>query len=82
MFAIFLARPKGRIMESNRAARELFGYTEEEFLNIRREQLLDHSDPLLEQKLEERDKNGHSSGSSSALKKMVKNFIAVFFHYF
>lgn len=74
LFAILLARPGEKVFESNKAASEMFGYSEEEFLNISREQILDFSDPLLAQRLKERDINGSSKGEFIAIKKNGQKF--------
>ncbi len=41
LFAIFLSRPEGLILESNKAASDLFGYSGEEFKQMRRNAFLD-----------------------------------------
>ncbi|MCK9402530.1 MAG: PAS domain S-box protein [Chitinophagaceae bacterium] len=47
LFSIFLTKPGGLIQEANRAACDLFGYTQEEFRNLYLHKLLYHIDPLI-----------------------------------
>ena len=74
LLAIFLAPPGGTIMESNKAASELFGYTEAEFKKLGRNQLLDTSDPVLIEKIRERDATGSMSGECIGIKKNGERF--------
>jgi two-component system sensor histidine kinase UhpB len=73
-FAIFLARPGGLPLETNRAASVLFGYSAEEFKSVSREQLLDFSDGSAFEKIVERDSTGRSSGEFTAVKKNGERF--------
>lgn len=73
-FAIFLARPDGTILESNKAASDLFGYTEAEFRNIHRDQLFDLSSPEMQKKLEDRIKYGKIKGEITGIKKNGERF--------
>lgn len=75
LFAIFLAKPDGTILESNKAACDLFGYTEDEFRHIHRDQLFDMSSPRIQQKLEERTKYGRISGELTGIKKNGEHFV-------
>ena len=74
LMAILIARPGHLIMETNPAACKLFGYTNNEFLKLGREQILDFSDPLVLQKLKERDVKGCVSGEFRAIKKNAERF--------
>jgi len=74
LFAIFLARPDGTILESNKAATDLFGYTEEEFRHIHRDRLFDLSSPRMQQKLAERVKFGRIRGELTGIKKDGTHF--------
>ncbi len=73
-FAIFLARPDGSILESNKAASDLFGYTEAEFRQIHRDQLFDLSSPEMQQKLKERIQYGKIKGEITGIKKNGERF--------
>ena len=74
LMAILIARPGHLIIETNPAACELFGYTSNEFLKLGREHILDFSDPLVLQKLKERDVKGCASGEFTAVKKNGERF--------
>jgi PAS domain S-box-containing protein len=73
-FAIFLARPDGTILESNKAASDFFGYTEAEFKQIHRDQLFDLSSPEMQEKLQERIKYGKIKGEITGIKKDGTHF--------
>lgn len=73
-FAIFLARPDGTILESNKAASDLFGYTETEFRQIHRDRLFDLSTPEMQEKLQERIKYGKLKGEITGIKKDGTHF--------
>jgi two-component system sensor histidine kinase UhpB len=74
LLAIFLGRPGGFILESNKAASSLFGYTEEEFKKLDRNKLLDFSDPALLNGIKKRDETGHASGECIGIKKGGEKF--------
>ncbi len=74
LLAIFLARPGGLILESNKAASDLFGYTEAEFKELGRDQLLDTSDPVFLQKIKQREALGSVSGECIGIKKNGERF--------
>lgn len=59
---VFLTTPGGRILETNPAAREVFGYSEEEFRQMGRDGLVDTADPRLAPALEERRGTGRFRG--------------------
>lgn len=75
LFAILLAPPNGKILESNHAATELFGYSSDEFKNLSRADLLDVNDPHLTKKVVERDVYGRVQGEFIGIKKGGKRFI-------
>lgn len=75
MHAFFLTRPDGTILESNQAACDLFGYTEEEFRKIGRQGFIDHSDPALNSILRERGEKGYVYGQVTAIKKSGERII-------
>lgn len=58
MDAVLLTNPDGRILKANPAACTLFGYSEEEFCCIRREDIVDCTDPHLPGALAERAQRG------------------------
>ncbi len=74
LFAIILARPGEKPFQCNNATLKMFEYTEEEFMNLTREQLLDFSDPKLVQQLKDRDIKGSSRGECMGIKKNGQKF--------
>lgn len=74
MMAILLAPRDGFIQESNRAASKLFGYTREEFKQLRRDQLLDLTGVYAMGKLAERNAKGSTRGELTGLKKNGERF--------
>ena len=67
--AFFLATPEGTILEINRAATVIFGYSEEEFKNICRQQIIDHSDPDFILALQERAQKGYVTAEATGIRK-------------
>ena len=57
--AILLSAPDGRILEANRAAAQLFGWSAAEICRRGRAGIVDTSDPRLAQMLAERARTGH-----------------------
>ncbi|MCW3087377.1 MAG: hypothetical protein JWQ78_763, partial [Sediminibacterium sp.] len=74
LVAIFLTLPDGTILETNHAARELFGYTEEEFKQLGRRGFVDHSDGGLEQQLVKREREGSIQGELTGIRKTGERF--------
>lgn len=74
LFAILLAPSNGKILESNQAASELFGYSAEEFKKLTRVDLLDFTDPNLQKKVVERDLYGRAKGEFIGIKKGGEKF--------
>lgn len=72
--AIFLSTPDGTILETNKAACELFGYTEQELRQIGRLGIIDHSDNVAQQKLKERNEKGRARGEVTGIKKGGERF--------
>ncbi|TVQ05955.1 MAG: PAS domain S-box protein [Balneolaceae bacterium] len=72
--AIFITRPDGSILEANRAACRLFGYTEEEFRKLGRQGVIDSKSPGLSEKLMEREKKGSTSGELIGIRKTGEKF--------
>ncbi|MDD2791848.1 MAG: PAS domain S-box protein [Sediminibacterium sp.] len=73
-FGILLAKPDGTILESNKAASDLFGYTESEFRQMHRDQLFDLSSPEMQQKLKDRIQYGRIKGEITGIKKNGERF--------
>jgi len=69
MDAILLTSPDGRINEANRAACQMFNYTESEIIGLGRAGLVDTTDPRLQNLLNERTKNGRARGELTLIKK-------------
>ena len=67
--ALFLTKPDGRILEANRSACDMLGYTEVELKQIGRNGFMDHSDPALLKLLTEREKNRKARGEVTVIKK-------------
>lgn len=72
--AIFLANPDGTILEVNKAACDLFGFTEEEFKRIGRQGFIDHADPIIHEKLKSRIESGKARGELKGIKKNGTTF--------
>jgi len=66
---ILLTKPLARILDSNKAANEMLGYTAAEIKNLTREDLFDSKNPELDRFFENRTAQGHASGEFIALKK-------------
>lgn len=67
--AIFLSRPDGTILEANKAACELFGYSEQELRQIGRLGIIDHDEEVAQEKLKERREKGRARGEVTGIKK-------------
>lgn len=74
LFAIFLARPAGLILESNKAASELFGYTTEEFKTMGRDELLDISEATDIDVINLKHPGGKGLGEFIGIKKNNERF--------
>jgi PAS domain S-box-containing protein len=72
--AIFLTKPSGEIIEANKAAEVMFGYSEQELRKIGRKGIIDHSDENIQQKLIERDKKGSVQGELTGIRKDGRRF--------
>ncbi|MDO8996378.1 PAS domain-containing sensor histidine kinase [Sediminibacterium sp.] len=73
--ALFLTSPiDGSILRANRAASELFGYTEQEFNQIGRNGIIDTSDPKLPELLEKRKREKHITTDLIGIKKNGERF--------
>ncbi len=69
MDGVLLTLPLGGIVAANAECQRIFGYTEEELLEINRQQLIDISDPRLAEAQEERKQSGRFRGELTLIKK-------------
>ncbi len=74
MSAIFFSMTDGSILEVNRAATEMFGYTEDEFRKIGRQGIFDQADPVFLKMLSERKKQGRVIGELVGIRKNGMRF--------
>jgi PAS domain S-box-containing protein len=74
LITIILATPDGVLIETNKAATKLFGYTNEEFKGIHRNQIIEMSSPEAKLKLSERDRKGNIIGEFVGIKKNGDKF--------
>tara|TARA_R100001143_G_scaffold63575_1_gene72192 strand:+ start:1699 stop:4260 length:2562 start_codon:yes stop_codon:yes gene_type:complete len=72
--AFFITQPDGSILDANRTAEKMFGYSVEEFREIGREGVIDQNTPGFLEKLKERDENGVTSGELIAIRKGGEKF--------
>ena len=66
--SFFLTTPDGAILESNRAARDIFGYSEDEFLQMSRLIFIEHPENFI-QSLNDREEKGFATGLVYCIKK-------------
>ena len=74
--AILYAWPDGRIESANPAACAMFGYSTDEFRNLGRSGVMDITDLLLSDALEERSRTGRFSGELTCIRREGSVFIA------
>ncbi len=72
--SFFLTSPDGTILETNYAASILFGYSAEEFKQLTRWQIIDHTDHVLLTALEQRKKDGFTVTEATGIKKGGEHF--------
>ncbi|MDZ7755437.1 PAS domain S-box protein [Rhodohalobacter sp.] len=72
--AMFITRLDGTILETNRSACHIFGYSEEEFRKLGREEIIDPKSPGFTEKLKEREETGSTSGEVIGVRKNGKRF--------
>ena len=73
--ALFLTSPiDGSILRANKAASNLFGYTETEFCQIGRNGIIDTSDPKIPDIIEKRKKEKHITTDLIGIKKNGERF--------
>jgi len=66
---ILLTKPSGIILDSNKAANEMFGYTKSELIKLHREVLFGKTNLEMEGFLKDRYSQGHASGEFIATRK-------------
>ena len=74
--AVLLATPEGSILNTNPAAEELFGYTEEELCRLGRDGIVDYKDPKLQDLLDINEKRTEVYGEHYFIKKDGTKFMA------
>ncbi len=79
--AFFLTKPDGTILEANKAACKIFGYTQEELCQLGRRAIIDHTDMRLSEKLHERSITGTTSGELTGIRKNGQHFPIEFSSY-
>lgn len=72
LVAFMVTKPDGSILEANRAACNLFGYTVDEIRKLGRGGLIDPESPQLNVKLKEREETGSASGELIGIHKSGK----------
>jgi len=77
MDAIVVTDPsgKGKVLSVNPAACRMFGYTEQEFLGLDREALLDTGDPGVRDMLQRREKSGQATATVRYKRKDGTTFL-------
>lgn len=74
LLAIFLATPDGSILEANQAATNMFGYTNEEFKSIHRNDVIDMTRPDAMNLLMERENKGSIVAEFIGIRKNGEKF--------
>lgn len=74
--AILITSPNGAIISVNAAASKMFGWTEEELCNLKRDDVVDLNHPQLSIALEERAQTGHYQGELKLVRKDKSTFSA------
>jgi len=72
LVAFMVTNPDGSILEANRAASELFGYSVDEIRKLGRSGIIDLESPQLQEKLRERAETGNASGELIGIHKSGK----------
>ncbi|RKS03156.1 PAS domain S-box protein [Flavobacterium sp. 102] len=72
--AIFFTTPEGTILEVNKAAEEMFGYTLAEFIRLGRKGIIDHADENLPRILSERQAKGKVKSELIGIRKNGEKF--------
>jgi PAS domain S-box-containing protein len=72
--AHFLIRPDGYILEANKAALDMFGYTMDEIRALGRNGIMDTTDPNLAAYLKKREQTGFASAELTGIRKNGERF--------
>lgn len=72
--AFFFSNYDGSVIDVNGAAVKIFGYSAEEFKQLNRTHLIDHSDNRFINHLEEREKTGRMKGEAIGIRKNGEHF--------
>lgn len=72
--ACLMLTPEGMILESNQVAREMFGYTETEFLHLTRNDIVDLTNNGLLTLIKNREEQKKPAEKLSVSEKMEKSF--------
>ncbi|WP_276348586.1 PAS domain S-box protein [Daejeonella sp. JGW-45] len=72
--AHFLIHPDGRILEANKTALDMFGYTIDEMRTLGRADLLDTSDPNLAAYVKRREETGSAEAELTGIRKNGERF--------
>lgn len=72
--AHFLIRPDGFILEANKAALDMFGYTIEEMRTLGRSGIMDTTEPNLAAYLKKREETGFASAELTGIRKNGERF--------
>ncbi len=70
----FLIRPDGYILEANKAALDMFGYTIEEMRALGRTDIMDVSDPNLAAYVKKREETGFAKAELTGIRKNGEHF--------
>ncbi len=76
MDAIFLTCPDGSILDTNRAAEEMYGYTKEEICKLGRSGIFDTTDPRLHEAIKEGAHTGKFRSEYYSIRKDGTKFLA------
>ena len=74
LIAFFLTKPNGTILEANKAACDLFGYSLQELRQIGRQGIIDHSEDHVHEKIRERKETGSVKTEVVGIKKNGEKF--------
>lgn len=72
--AHFLIEPDGHILEANKAALDMFGYTVDELRDLGRSGIVDTADPNLTKYLRNREKVGYAKAELIGIRKNAEHF--------
>lgn len=81
MYAFFLTSPDGAILEANKAATEIFGFSVAELCSMHREAIIDQGEIRFQDRLKERREKGFVSGELTGIRKNGERFPIEFSSY-